>query len=341
VRVARAIQWFAARPATAYKTRVSQESPTELPEKFLERLQEIVPPDRLEGVVESFLASKAATFRVNTLRAADEDVLAELTAINTEAQPVEGLAHVFRTEAACRRALVRCKAFSEGRLYVQNVSSLLAAPALNVEPGMAVLDLAAAPGGKTLHLACLMDNTGTLSAVESARGRFFRLRNNLRMHGVTCCRSFLKDGRKVGRVCRAQFDRVLLDAPCSGEAQLGGTGNAGSPNWSERKIRQCAGKQRALLTSAVEACRPGGLVLYCTCSMAPEENEAVIADALKRFAGELEVEPVPIPPASVGAATPALSSWRGRSWPAELAAAVRILPDNWFDAFFLCRLRKA
>lgn len=326
---------------SSYKTGVSAPQPASLPDRFRARLAEIVPAARLAGVLASFGAAKRATLRVNTLRAAEADVLAELAALGVTTERVVGLSHVHRVAPAAHGMLVRSAAFTSGRLYVQNIASLLAAPALEPAPGMAVLDLCAAPGGKTLHLAALMNNVGTLSAVESSRPRFFRLQHTLRLHGVTCARTYLKDGRGIGRLCPAQFDRVLVDAPCSGEAQLRAGGPDDLPNWSPRKIAQCAGKQRALLAAAVAACKPGGVVLYCTCSTAPEENEAVLADTLARFADEIVVEPVVLPEVAAPAAVPALPAWRGREFPQALAAAVRILPDDWFDAFFLCRLRKA
>lgn len=312
-----------------------------LPSEFLRRLEQIVAPDGLAGVLASYGTAKLTTFRVNPLRAADSDVLAELARVGIEPEPIAGLAHVYCASADARHTLVRSAATTAGRLYIQSISSLLAAPALDVAPGMTVLDLAAAPGGKTLHLAALMSDTGRLSAVESSRPRVFRLRNNLRIHGVTCCRVYHKDGRSVGRLTPNRFDRVLLDAPCSGEAQLGRAGADDTPNWSVRKIQQCAGKQRALLRSAIQACRPGGLVLYCTCTFAPEENELVIADILTEFADAIALEPVPLPPAATAATTAPLTTWKTQTIPTQLATARRILPDNSFDAFFLCRLRKS
>lgn len=326
---------------------MTAEADAKLPARLVARLAEIVPAERLDAVLASFASPQRPAFRVNPLRARDEDVLAELSGVGVRPEPAAGLEHVYVAAADEREPLVRSAAFVEGRIYIQSLSSLLAAPALGVEPGMSVLDLAAAPGGKTLHLAALMEDRGSISAVEVTPGRFHRLRRNLRLHGVTCCRTYLRDGRRIGRLCPERFDRVLLDAPCSGESQLRGVGEARRPNWSEQKIRQCAGKQRALLAAAVDACRPGGVVLYCTCAISPEENEAVIADALERFGGGLELEAVPLPAAAKGVVVPALNAWRGREFafpPAEAvghaAGAVRILPDERFDAFFLGRLRK-
>lgn len=321
-----------------------------LPERLRERLGRIVPIERFADVLASFDHAPDVTFRVNSLAASDADVLAELAADGTEAVPAAGLPHVYRASAELRARLARSAAFASGRMYIQTISSLLAAPAMDVRPGLRVLDLAAAPGGKTLHLAALLGNDGDLRAVESSRPRFHRLRENLRRAGVSCCRTFLQDGRRVGELCPEQFDRVLLDAPCSGEARLrrtpAGEADAGEedssrrPNWSLRKIQQCAGKQRALLRSAVAACRPGGLIVYCTCTFAPEENEAVVADVLEEAAGGLAVEPAPLPECAQAESVEGLRTWESRSFPAELAEARRILPDEWFDAFFLCRLRK-
>jgi 16S rRNA (cytosine1407-C5)-methyltransferase len=109
---------------------------------------------------------------------------------------------------------------------------MLAPLALAPRPGETVLDLAAAPGGKTLQLAALMQNSGRLSAVEAVKGRFFRLRANLERGGVTNARTFLMDGRAVGRKCPEMFDRVLLDAPCSSEARFSRLDPRSWAHWS-------------------------------------------------------------------------------------------------------------
>lgn len=312
-----------------------------LPPRLLQRLEELIPPERLVSVVAHLATPSRSVFRVNSLRTTDAAVLADLAAQDIVAEPVADIPHAYSTAPEQRPALVRSRPAGDGRVYVQGAASLLPALALDVVPGQKVLDLAAAPGGKTLHLAALLENAGDLRAVEVTRSRFFRLQRNLKLHGITCCRTYLQDGRRVGTLLPGEFDRVLLDAPCSGEAQLGGsTEDDERPNWSEAKIQRCAGKQRHLLTSAVQACKPGGLIVYCTCTTAPEENEAVVAHVLEHFRDELALETCPLPANAAATALPGIAAWRGATYPPAVTAARRVLPDGLFGAFFLCRLRK-
>lgn len=337
---ARHVAPLSRRDRRPYNTDVDIDPVSQLPAKFVVRLHELLPPQQLDAALANFTADKTPTFRVNPLRGDDAGVLDELRAADVSATPVEGLPHVYRAAVEDRQRLVHSPALRAGRICVQNISRLLAAPLLDLHPGQHVLDLAAAPGGKTLHIAVLLNNTGTLAAVESARPRFYRLKNNLTAHGVTRCRTYLKDGRHIGKLCPERFDRVLLDAPCSGQSQMRSDATDGRPNWSERKIRQCAGKQRALLHSAIDACVPGGLIMYCTCSLAPEENEAVITSVLEHCAGRVTVDPPSLPAAARPRATAGRPAWQTMKFAESLVNAVRIVPDRWFDAFFLCRLRK-
>ena len=205
------------------------------------------------------------------------------------------------------------------------------------QPDETVLDLAAAPGGKTLHLAALMQNQGRISAVERVRDRMFRLAENLKRAGVSIARTYLMDGRDVGRKTPERFDRVLLDAPCSSESRLRTEDPESLKYWSPRKIAEQSRKQRGLLLSALQATRVGGLVLYATCSLAPEENEQVVAHALQHFHGELEI--IPCEPPSVPWQA-GLTHWQNESLPESLAATRRILPTEETDGFYLALLQR-
>jgi 16S rRNA (cytosine1407-C5)-methyltransferase len=226
--------------------------------------------------------------------------------------------------------------FNEGRIYIQGLSSQLAAIILDPRPGETVLDLAAAPGGKTLHIAALMHNEGQLSAVEPVKHRFFKLKANLERGDASMVKTYLRDGREVGNKVPERFDRVLLDAPCSSEARI----RSGRPetwaHWSEKKIKEVARKQKRLLISAIRALKPGGTLLYSTCSFAPEENELVIQDALRRYP-EMKVIPADIPVDNV---QQGLSEWAGKSLNPEVKKCTRILPNQHMDGFFLCLLQK-
>ena len=308
-----------------------------LPSEFVARLRTIVPEPAFAEVLASFALAKPATARINTLQTDVPAALAELAALGLTPAPVAWLPEAFALPADDKRTLTASAAVGAGRVYVQGLSSMLAAPALAPEPGEEVLDLAAAPGGKTLHLAALMGGAGRLAAVESVRGRFFTLKENLVRYGAEFVETYNSDGRAVGRKTRERFDRVLLDAPCSSEARFDCRAPESWQYWGPRKIAECARKQKALLRSALEAVRVEGRVLYCTCSLAPEENELVVAHTLRRLQGAAELVPLAIPVANVHTG---LARWNDKTLPGELAHCVRVLPTADMDALFLTLLEK-
>ena len=158
-----------------------------------------------------------------------------------------------------------------------------------------ILDLGAAPGSKTLQLAELMGNQGSIWAVESVRGRFFRLRDNLARYGAENVQTHLADGTRLWRRHPERFDRVLLDAPCSSEGRFRADAPKTYAYWSEKKIAEASRKQRRLCYAAVQCLKPGGVLVYSTCTFAPEENEAIINRVLRQFAGALTVEDIALP----------------------------------------------
>ncbi|HHH45391.1 MAG TPA: RsmB/NOP family class I SAM-dependent RNA methyltransferase [Thiotrichales bacterium] len=309
-----------------------------LPEAFLNRLKDIVPVDAFEAVLASLADPDAVAFRINPLRGVPDEVLAAIEDAGIPHRPAPGFFPLTRLVPADQReALVHGPWVGEGTIYLQNLSSMLAPLVLSPEPNEEVLDLCAAPGSKTTQLAVLMRNRGRIAAVEAVRPRFHRLRANLERQGVTNVATYLADGRGIGRRTPERFDRVLLDAPCSSEARIRRGRPESWATWSERKIREQAGKQVRLLFSAIEALRPGGRLLYSTCTFAPEENEAVIHKALERHGDAIEVLPVQLPFAN---ARQGLTQWRGSRFDERLRHAVRILPDGVMEGFFLCLLEK-
>lgn len=308
-----------------------------LPDAFLERLRAIVPPDRYEAVVEAFTRPVVTGLRVNTLRADPEDVRRELEGVGLHLHAVDWKGDAFWVTAEERAALLASPAYAEQRIYVQNLSSMIPPLVLDPQPGERVLDLAAAPGSKTLQIACQMRDEGEIAAVELVKGRFFKMRANLEAQGATAVRTFLKNGEYVWKHRPAHFDRVLLDAPCSTEGRFHVADPASYAYWSLRKIREMTRKQRRLLYSAVQCLRPGGVLVYSTCAFAPEENEAVLDDLLRRFGDALHLEPLGL---DLDAMVPPLPSWEGQAFTPGLAPARRVLPDGVMEGFFVARFRK-
>ena len=309
-----------------------------LPPAFLDRLRAVVPPDRLEDVLASFGAPRAVGFRVNTLRAAPAAVVAELEAMGLHPQGAEGLAAGFWVPAEERAALLATDAHAAGRLYVQDLASQIPPLLLDPQPGERVLDLCAAPGSKTRQMACLMRDEGEIAAVERVRGRHYKLRANLAAQGATIVRTYHRDGTTAWRHRPEHFDRVLVDAPCSTEGRFRTDDPDTTRYWSPKKPKEMAGKQGRLLFSGIQALRPGGTLVYATCTFAPEENEGVLSRLLTRFEGGVETVPVELPPVCTPQAP--LAEWRRKPFAPGVRHARRLLPNALMEGFFVAKLVK-
>ena len=313
-----------------------------LPPAFLDRLSNVVPRDRLDQVIASFALDKPPALWLNPLRAPPEATLAELTR-DFAPETGAGFEPLFPDAVIARGvptgALAKSSIVTAGRAYLINPSSLIPPMVLAPDPDDAVLDLCAAPGGKTLQLAARIaarPGSGHLAAVEAVRPRFFKLQGILERFGALArpgVRLFMKDGRGVGGAVPERFDKILLDAPCSSEARFDAGDDKSSAHWSPRKVAECAYKQGGLLDSALAALKVGGTLVYCTCSFSPEENEAVVNAALAAHEGRVVAIPSELPRPAAGE-IPAVPGLLG------LTHAWRILPDGVWDGFFLVRLRK-
>lgn len=164
--------------------------------------------------------------------------------------------------------------YQESAFYIQDFSSILASFALDVKTYESVLDMCAAPGGKSVNLANFMQNKAYLACVEKNKTRFFTLKKMLVNYGVKA-NCFCKDALSVGRLCEDRFDKILLDAPCSSYAKMGF-----SLQKSTKELKDISKLQKKLLHSALKALKIGGELVYSTCTFLKEENEEIIENAL-------------------------------------------------------------
>ncbi|WP_295886367.1 RsmB/NOP family class I SAM-dependent RNA methyltransferase [uncultured Thiohalocapsa sp.] len=226
--------------------------------------------------------------------------------------------------------------YCAGLAHAQEAVSQLPVLLLDLAPGQRVLDLCAAPGGKTAQIALSLGNRGTLLANDFAMDRIAALQGNLDRLGVVNVTTTRWDGGNFP-VAAGPFDRILVDAPCSSEGTLRRNPGLVSKLGPERSTRM-AGRQRALLRKAVKLCRPGGRILYSTCTFAPEENELVVADVLAEQDGRLRLLPLTLPGLGTG---PGVTHWAGRTLPQTLAGCLRIWPHhNDTGGFFIAVLEK-
>jgi len=313
-------------------------------EAFLERLTAILPEGRLASVLEGLSKPTHTAFRVNTLKTEIAPAIEALESAGLSPSSVSWSPFAFTLPIAQRAVLVDHPLTVDGSIYIQSLSSQLAVAVLDPQPSEQVLDLCAAPGGKTLAIAqCVGDTPGSfVSAVESSKPRFYRMKQNLQRGNAAWVRTYRTDGRSVGRKTPGRFDRVLVDAPCSAETAIDPNDPESLSDWSMRKIERCAKRQVQLLLSAIQATRAGGEIVYSTCTLAPEENEQVLNQVVKRLDGQICIEKINMASSlSKTVRTPGLSAWRDDELLQEVASeVVRLLPADGFDVFFLAKLRK-
>lgn len=227
-----------------------------------------------------------------------------------------------------------------GLYYLQEPSAMAAAELLGPQPGERVLDLAAAPGGKTTHIASLMQGRGLLVANEIKTKRLNRLVVNVERWGATNVVVTNESPERMADHCGAYFDRVMVDAPCSGEGMFRKDIRA-RLDWSEEMVASSAVRQTNILRVAAHLVRPGGHLLYSTCTFAPEENEAVISRFLRDHP-YFEVEALP----QLAGFMPGKPEWMGEITKSkkqndELRSAVRLFPHRLTgEGHFACLLQR-
>ncbi len=221
-----------------------------------------------------------------------------------------------------------------GAFYIQAKAATLAVTALDPQPGETALDMAAAPGGKATQIAAAMRNTGLLIANEPQRKRLPSLVGNLERCGISNVIVTQASGALLGRYFHNYFDRVLLDAPCSGDGILC-KDQALLNYWSPQDARHRGQQQAGLLRAAFHMLKPGGTLVYSTCSLSLEENEDVLLSLLKRYPHQVDllpiegIEPAPLP-------TPLAAQY-----PPEFAHCRRVWPhQHSTEGAFVAKIRK-
>lgn len=226
--------------------------------------------------------------RLNTLRGPIPELDARVRALGIETQASERLPEARRIAAGTAEA--RERAHAEGLIVPQDLGSMLVARLVAPQPGETVIDACAAPGGKTTHLAALMENRGRVLAFDVLPHKLETVARQCARLGVTCVETGVLDAARLGERYPAAADRVLVDAPCSG---LGVLRRRPEIRWRVREedLAAIAERQRRLLGGAAAAVRPGGRLVYSVCTIEPEEGPEVVAGFL---AASPEFEPAPI-----------------------------------------------
>ena len=304
---------------------------TGLPAFLVEQLAQAYDEHHAQRIADGLAAAndRPVTFRANTLKASAEDVLEALGEAGISAGTVPWYPDAFIAKGIRERELWGLDIYRAGGIYLQSLSSMLPPLALGPQPRADVLDMCAAPGGKTSQLAALSHGEARIMACELNVPRAEKLEYNLAKMGVRNTQVMRTDARRLDEFF--SFDQVLLDAPCTGT----GTVRAGDERAAKRITPQLLAKvtkaQAALLDRGLTVLKPGCTLIYSTCSVLPQENEDIVRGALKRHK-DCEL-------AAVDLSAEALDDIP--QLPCRLdEGAITVCPTRLYEGFFLAAIKK-
>ncbi len=260
-----------------------------LPQPFLDKMKLLL-GDEYDAWLASYEVERWYGLRVNTLKVSADDYLA-MTPWAARLTPIPWAASAFYYDQEARPG--KHAHYHAGLYYMQEPSAMVPAELLDVQPGHRVLDLCAAPGGKSTQLAAKLQGDGMLVANDNAGERTKALARNIELAGIRNAIVLNEEPAALASRFPSYFDRVLVDAPCSGEGMFR-KDESMIDQWAKHSVQRCASMQRDILRHAAEMVAPGGMLVYSTCTFSPEENEAQIAELL---AARPDYAVVPIEPA--------------------------------------------
>ena len=289
----------------------------EIPQFLKEKIEKEYGLEILKKIETGFIEEKPVTLRVNTIKTNAEKVKIELEKNNIEYEIVEWNKSAFIIKNVKEEEIRKLDIYNNGEIYLQSLSSMIPAIIIDPKERENILDMTAAPGGKTSQMAAIANNKVFLTACEKNKIRLDRLQYNMQKQGVKNINIMQEDSRKLSNYF--SFDKILLDAPCSGS----GTENVFNSNFTEELIKRSCKTQEELLTKALSILKHGGEMVYSTCSILKEENEEILNKVLKKF--KAQIVPIQIPKE-----IPVL--------PTSIDGVVTICPTKLYEGFFVAKI---
>lgn len=303
---------------------------------LMDKLMHLLPLDELIEYLEASEVQRPLTIRTNTLRTRRRDLAEALISRGVNLDPIGKWTKIGLVVYSSQVPMGATPEYLAGHYIIQGASSFLPVMALEPKENERVLDMCAAPGGKSSHIAALMKNSGVLICNDANTDRIKAVVGNFHRLGIVNSVITTYDGRKLSSVIKG-FDRVLLDAPCTGTGVVSKDPSVKTSK-DEVDIQRCCTLQRELLLAAIDCVSPrsdsGGIIVYSTCSILPEENEWIIDYALKK-------RDVKVVPTGLEFGTDGFTNYRHHRFHPSLKLTKRFYPHvHNMDGFFVAKLKK-
>ena len=281
--------------------------------------------EEAEPIWDGLNANRVTSLRVNTLKTTRERVLEILKTNGLSYKNPDFYSDAVILQPNTEPIIKKLEIFEAGEVYLQSLSAMIPPLVLDVQPGQDVLDMCAAPGGKTSEIVQLTDNRAMVTACEPDKIRFDRLKSNLKRLQCERVSVLNLDARKLDDFLK--FDRILLDAPCSGSGTLRLDQPEKKINFSPKLVSNSAKLQAQLLKKACTLLKRGGRLVYSTCSLLQQENDAQVKSILK----DSKMRLVPIDESNFS---------RVKRVANTVSGTMTVMPDTEFEGFYISIFEK-
>lgn len=296
-----------------------------LPIFLIEELKKQYGEEICRKILNGYIETRVVSIRVNTLKSNVQKVCEELSKNNIGFEKVSWSDIALVITNSDEQELQKLSIYENGEIYLQSLSSMLPPVIMEPKEGTDILDMTAAPGGKTTQIAAITNNKANITACEMNNIRIEKLRYNVEKQGAASVAILQADSRTLSDYFA--FDQILLDAPCSGSGtiRIDEIGTYG--NFSEKLVDKSTKSQLALLKKALKILKPGHEMIYSTCSILAKENEEILSKVLKGV--NAEVVPIDL---------------KGKEeipvLPTKIEGTVCVCPNKYYDGFFIAKIRK-
>lgn len=309
-----------------------------LPANFYERLEKIYSKEDIEIIKTGFETPKRKTvFRINKIKWNTESVLAEIESAWLKITKIDFLPDAFILENWIERDLWNLNCYKNWEIYIQWISSQIPVLFLDLEKDLKVLDITSAPGSKTTQIRDIMENTGEITANELNALRLAKLNTNIAKLWVTNVKTVKFDAKLLWEKLEIwSFDRILADLPCSAEWRINLNTEKTYSFWSEKNIKANYYLQREILKSCVPLLKEDWILVYSTCTIAPEENEAIVHFLLSNFP-ELRIEEIFL---NSEFTRPGIKAFGKQVYRKTCEKTLRFIANPISEWFFIAKFRK-